>query len=110
MTPSKAISLWDKARTVDDIKAEIEQMAETGRTCAAFVAAQFNIPVNRAGNYLRDLVREGTLQKADKQKFSDGWRQMYELASEDQPEQRTLTFVEVKRDYLVQAFFGDGPA
>lgn len=106
MTPSKAISLWDKARTVDDIKAEIEQMAETGKTCAAYIAAKFNIPVNRAGNYLRDLVREGTLQKADKQKFSDGWRQMYELASEEQPEQRQITFVEVKRDWLVEAFFG----
>ena len=99
----------NKVQTVYDIKIkiEIELMAEKGQTCAKFVSNMYGINLNKAGNYLRELVRDGVLEKVPgKIKLGETFHQFYRISTDEGSEQRALTVVDVRRDHLVEAFFG----
>lgn len=94
-------------QSIIDIKVGIEYMAEEGPTCAQFISDKFGVTLNQAGNYLRDLVKDGTLEKVKgKVRFGNGLHQMYQISTEEKPTQRTMEMVVIKRDPLVAALFG----
>lgn len=97
-----------ESNSISEIKAGIEIMAESNTTVyAQIISDKFGITMNKAGNYLRDLVRDGTLEKV-KGRVMLGARshQMYKLADEYAPSQRVMEMIVVRRDPLVEALFG----